>query len=187
MMFGDYNMRLAGITSAGLAAVMLLSAGVAPVATADADMFAAMKINRAKTVTEAPVFRLKTLDGHEVDSGSLRGKVVVLNFWATWCGPCKEEMPALERLRRSFDPKQVVLLAVTTDLERAGIRAFVKQLDLTFPVLLDEERDASTMFMVRGLPTTVLIGRDGTLVGRAVGPRDWDSPQSVALVKELLK
>ena len=165
----------------------LFCAGVVPVATADADSFAAMKISRSPAVMEAPVFRLKTLDGQEIDSSSLRGKVVLLNFWATWCGPCKEEMPALERLRRSFDPNQVALLAVTIDLQRAGIRAFMKQLDLTFPVLLDEDRDVSAMFLVRGLPTTVLIGRDGTLIGRAVGPRAWDSPQSVALVKDLLK
>jgi thiol-disulfide isomerase/thioredoxin len=187
MMHGGHNMCRAWLAATGFAAGLVFSAGAAPVATADADAFATMKISRSKAVTEAPVFHLKTLDGQEIDSGSLRGKVVVLNFWATWCGPCKEEMPSLERLRRSFDPKQVVLLAVTTDLERTGIRAFMKQLDLTFPVLMDEDRDVSTMFMVRGLPTTVLIGRDGTLIGRAVGPRAWDSPQSAALVNELLK
>jgi thiol-disulfide isomerase/thioredoxin len=187
MMRGKHNRRSTWLAAAGVTAGWLFSAGVAPDALADADAFTAMKISRSQAVTEAPVFHLKTLDGQEIDSGSLRGKVVVLNFWATWCGPCKEEMPSLERLRRSFDPKQVVLLAVTTDLERTGIRAFMKQLDLTFPVLMDEDRDVSTMFMVRGLPTTVLIGRDGALVGRAVGPRAWDSPQSVALVKDLLK
>jgi thiol-disulfide isomerase/thioredoxin len=165
---------------------MLLAIGLASAASAEGDLFAALKISRMEGSLTAPSFVLKTLDGQMLDSGRLSGKVVVLNFWATWCGPCKEEMPALERLHRSFDPTQVVVLAVTTDLDRAGIRAFMNQHHLTLPVLMDEERDVSLKFLVRWLPTTVLIGRNGALVGRAVGPRAWDSPQAMALVRELL-
>jgi thiol-disulfide isomerase/thioredoxin len=134
-----------------------------------------------------PPFSLTTLDGRSVHSKDLKGKVVLLNFWATWCGPCKEEMPSLERLRRQFTPQEFALLTVTTDLQREGIKLFLSHLGLGLPVLLDEDKETSAAFMVRGLPTTVLIGQDGTVIGRAVGPRDWDSPDAIALVASLLR
>lgn len=146
-----------------------------------------LKLSRSGSGTAMPVFSLTALDGQTVHSKDLRGKVVVLNFWATWCGPCKEEMPALERLRRQFDRKGVVFYTITTDLQRDGIKAFLGHLGLGLPVLLDEDKDVSSAFLVRGLPTTVLIGRDGKLVGRAVGPRAWDGPEAVALIQTLLK
>ena len=152
-----------------------------------ADPFAALKVSRAGLGTAAPAFTLKTVEGREVSSKDLAGKAVLLNFWATWCGPCKDEMPALERLRRQFDPNAFVMLAVTADIQRTGIKAFVHQLGLGFPVLLDEDRDVSAAFTVRGLPTTVLIGKDGKLVGRAAGPREWDSPQAVALIRSMVE
>ncbi len=150
-----------------------------------ADPLTVLKISRSLSSAEAPIFSLKQLDGQTVHSKDLRGKVVVLNFWATWCGPCKEEMPALDRLRRQFDPNDLAVYTVTTDLQRDGITAFMSHLELGLPVLLDEDKDVSSAFLVRGLPTTVLIGRDGTLAGRAVGPRAWDSPEAVALVRAL--
>ncbi len=152
-----------------------------------ADPFSTLKVSRAAPGTAAPAFTLKTVEGREVSSKDLVGKAVLLNFWATWCGPCKDEMPALEWLRRQFDPNAFVLLAVTADIQRGGIKAFVTQLGLGFPVLLDEDRDVSAAFTVRGLPTTVFIGKDGKLIGRAAGPREWDSPQAVALIRSLVE
>jgi len=165
--------------------VVFLWSTTAPVSAADP--FAALKVSRAGLGTAAPAFTLKTVEGREVSSKDLAGKTVLLNFWATWCGPCKDEMPALERLRRQFDPDAFVILAVTTDIQRGGIRTFVNQLGLGFPVLLDEDRDVSVAFTVRGLPTTILIGKDGKLVGRAAGPREWDSPQAVALIRSMVE
>lgn len=164
-----------------------LACAVVPSALAEAvrDPIEVLKISRTASGSEAPDFSLTQLDGQEVQSKDLRGKVVVLNFWATWCGPCKEEMPALDRLRRQFDQKDVAFYTITTDLQRDGIKAFMDRLGLGLPVLLDEDKDVSSAFLVRGLPTTVLIGRDGNLVGRAVGPRAWDSPEAVALVRAL--
>lgn len=144
-------------------------------------------LSRSGSRTVMPAFSLTALDGRVVRSADLHGKVVVLNFWATWCGPCKEEMPSLDRLRRQFDPQEFVLLAVTTDLQRNSIKAFLKHLGLDIPVLFDEDKEVSAAFMVRGLPTTVLIGKDGKVVGRAMGPRAWDSPEAVALVSRLVR
>lgn len=145
-----------------------------------------MTLSRVAAGTEVPRFALSGLDGTSMDSDSWRGKVIVVNFWATWCGPCKEEMPALGRLHQALDPKEAAVVTVTTDLQPDGIRAFLGQLGLKLPVLLDAEQDVSRSFMVRGLPTTILIGKDGREVGRAIGPRDWDSPEAVALVRTLV-
>jgi thiol-disulfide isomerase/thioredoxin len=131
-------------------------------------------------------FNLKALDGASVSSQELAGKVVVLNFWATWCGPCKEEMPSLARLQSQFDPEQVRIVTVTTDLYPQGIKQFLDHLGIDLPVLFDEDQEVSRLFTVRGLPTTVVIGRDGHAIGRAVGPRSWDSRESIALVREVL-
>lgn len=160
-------------------------AGIAGAATADP--FAALRVTPPATRTSVTPFDLTTLDGRTLRSQDLAGKVVLLNFWATWCGPCKEEMPSLARLQTRFDPAQLQVLTVTTDRYPQGIRQFFGQLGITLPVLFDEDQEVSRTFMVRGLPTTVLIAPDGRVSGRAVGPRAWDSDESVALVRHLLE
>lgn len=151
------------------------------------DPYVAAGLQRVTADTAAPAFNIKTVDGRLVNSNSLRGKVVLINFWATWCGPCKEEMPTLQRLKQIFGPDEFELVAITTDQQRAAIQAFVKELGLEFPILLDETKDISSAFGVRGLPTTVVIDQQGRLRGRAVGPRVWDSPDAVALIKSLME
>jgi len=116
-----------------------------------------------------------------------RGKPLLVNFWATWCGPCKEEMPSLARLQKQLDPAHFVLMTITTDVQPQGITHFLSQLGVSVPVLFDEDQEVSRSFMVRGLPTTVVIGRDGTLAGRAVGPRAWDSPEAVAVMRQVME
>ncbi len=150
------------------------------------DPFAALRVNR--TAGDAPItpFDLKNLDGRMIGSYELRGKVILVNFWATWCGPCKEEMPSLSRLQSQFDPGQFQVVTITTDRHPQGIKQFLDHLGIRLPVLFDEQEDVSRSFMVRGLPTTVLVSADGKAVGRAVGPRAWDSEESVALVRHLL-
>ena len=121
-----------------------------------------------------------------MDSQQLLGKIVLLNFWATWCGPCKEEMPALNRLQEHFPRNKFKILAVTTDIQPKAIQAFWNLLHLNMEVLLDETQEVSQQFFVRGLPTTILIGRDGTILGRAMGPRDWDSQEAIAFIRTLV-
>jgi thiol-disulfide isomerase/thioredoxin len=151
------------------------------------DPFSSFKMTRFPAGSMAAPFELKALDGKVVKLSELAGKVVLVNFWATWCGPCKEEMPSLARLQQQLDPAQFVLLTVTTDLQRQGIAQFLSQLRVSLPVLFDDDQDVSRSFMVRGLPTTIVIARDGTLVGRAVGPRAWDSPEALAVMRQVME
>lgn len=169
-------------------AFMLVAADPAAMAgAATADPFTALRVTPSATRASVMPFDLITLDGRSLRSQDLAGKVVLLNFWATWCGPCKEEMPSLARLQTRFDPAQVQILTVTADRHPQGIRQFFGQLGISLPVLFDEDQEVSRTFMVRGLPTTVLIAPDGRVSGRAVGPRAWDSDESVALVRHLLE
>lgn len=174
---------------------LLLTGGVSALASgwygthaiaAVSDPFVALRV--ARIAASAPItgFDLTTLDGGTVHSKELVGKVVLLNFWATWCGPCKEEMPSLARLQSQFDSAQFQVVTVTTDMHPQGIKQFLDHLGIRLPVLFDENEDVSRSFMVRGLPTTVLITQDGRAVGRAVGPRAWDSEESVALIRHVL-
>ena len=151
------------------------------------DPFVSLKMSRLPTGSMAAPFELTALDGTVVKSSELAGKVVLVNFWATWCGPCKEEMPSLARLQKQLDPAQFTLMTVTTDLQRQGIAHFLSQLGVSLPVLFDEDQEVSRSFMVRGLPTTIVIAPDGRLVGRAVGPRVWDSPEAVAVMRQVME
>lgn len=165
--------------------VMLSLAGISAVCAHDP--VASLKMSRLPAGSMAMPFELTSLDGTRVRLSDLAGKIVLVNFWATWCGPCKEEMPSLARLQQQLDPKKFVLLTVTTDLQRQGIAQFLSQAGVALPVLFDEDQEVSRSFLVRGLPTTVVIGRDGTLSGRAVGPRAWDSQESVALMRQMME
>lgn len=151
------------------------------------DPFASLKVSRVAAATSVVPFDLQALDGETVHSKDLAGKVVLLNFWATWCGPCKEEMPSLARLQKQFDPQRARVVTITADMHPQAITQFLTQLRIGLPVLFDEDEEVSRMFMVRGLPTTVLIAQDGRVVGRAVGPRPWDSQEAVALMQQLLE
>lgn len=168
---------------AGLSASGGVLYGAAPTS---GDPFGALGVTRMPTDVPVAAFDLKGLDGVTLGSEHLTGKVVLLNFWATWCGPCKEEMPSLARLQSQFDPERVRVVTVTTDVHPQGIKQFLDHLGITLPVLFDEDQEVSRQFMVRGLPTTVLIDQDGRALGRAVGPRAWDSRESIAFVRQVL-
>jgi len=156
-------------------------------ALSSVDLYTSAGLSRIVGESEAPEFVLKTVDGQDLDRRALKGKVVLVNFWATWCGPCKDEMPTLERLQQSLNGENFMILAITADDQREAIKAFSKTQGLTFPILLDAEKDVGAAFGVRGLPTSFLIDREGRLVGRAVGPLPWDGPNVLALIRSLLK
>ncbi len=156
-------------------------------AAAASDPFAALRVTRVPSGSPIASFDLKNLEGETVRSKELAGKVVLLNFWATWCGPCKEEMPSLAKLQSQFDPARFQVVTITTDMHPKGIKQFLDHLGIRLPVLFDQHEEVSRSFMVRGLPTTVLLTQDGRAIGRAVGPRAWDSEASVALVRHVLE
>jgi len=135
----------------------------------------------------APQFTLPRLGGGEpLALESLRGQVVLLNFWATWCKPCEDEMPAMERLYQSLRGQGFELLAVSVDVGDEEVEAFRTRLALTFPILRDPDRKVANRYQSPRFPESWLVGRDGVLVARFIGPRDWDAPEYVGRIRELL-
>lgn len=134
----------------------------------------------------APPFELETLDGETVALADLADKTVILNFWATWCPPCVEEMPSLEELARSFaDRDDVVLLAVSTDDGWEPVRAFFEEKP-PFHVLLDAEGELARQYGTTKFPETYVI-EDGKITGYIIGPREWDAWYAVSFVRSLLR
>jgi peroxiredoxin len=150
--------------------------------------FAAMGIHRPVEPAVAPDFTLVTLEGRPLALRELRGKLVMLNFWATWCAPCLHEMPSMQRLYHTFKQTEFILLAVSMDRQGAEVaRSFVESLKLTFPVLLDPTLAVGRLYNVRGLPVTYLIDPDGQIIGTVIGARDWYRTEAKALVAGLLQ
>jgi peroxiredoxin len=136
----------------------------------------------------APAFTLPSVPAGEPASlEALRGQVVLLNFWATWCKPCEEEMPAMQRLHDALAPEGLALIAVSTDEGREEVEAFARQHALRFPILWDGDRRVSEAYQAYRFPETLLIGRDGVVVERYIGPREWDSPLYVSRIRRLLE
>jgi len=137
----------------------------------------------------APALRLKDLGGNAHDLAQLRGRVVLVNFWATWCPPCRREMPSMERLSQALKGEAFSVLAVDVGEDSDAIDAFTGQLDTapTFPILLDTRSKVLQAWKVAGLPTTFLIDRQGRLVASAIGGREFDHPEMVATIRGLLR
>jgi len=122
----------------------------------------------------APDFTLPTLSGTPIRLAELRGKAVLLNFWATWCAPCRTEMPSIEALYQRYKDRGLDVLAVNLDLRStAGVAAFLQEVGVTFRVGLDPSWSTARAYRVLGLPTTYLIDRAGQVIVREVGARDW--------------
>ncbi|MBI4536397.1 MAG: TlpA family protein disulfide reductase [candidate division NC10 bacterium] len=164
---------------------MAIPSARAEAATID-QLAAALGILTPKELVKAPEVVGPGLDGNTIRLGDFRGKVVFLNFWATWCIPCREEMPAMERLHQEFKGQGLVVLAVNYQENPSTVRAFIRELKLTFPVVLDPNGDAATKYLVRGLPATFLIDRNQVIAGRAIGAREWDSKDGRAYIRALL-
>jgi len=137
---------------------------------------------------EAPNFRLRDLDGNLTSLSQFRGKVILLNFWATWCGPCRIEMPAMEQLYRSFPRREFQILAVSTDSQGVAVtRPFQRKIGLTFPILHDPAMEVGVTYGARSLPMTLLVDRQGIVRQKSFGARDWDSPEARELIQMLIK
>jgi thiol-disulfide isomerase/thioredoxin len=147
--------------------------------------FSRARISVLRAKTPAPDFTAARLDGSPARLSALRGKVVFLNFWATWCPPCREEMPSMETLYQRFQGQDLEFLAVDIQEGKDKVAAFMKEWGLSFPAALDSTGRISSIYGIRGIPATFIIDRDGNIVASAVGGRDWNT-QAVVAALELL-
>ncbi len=137
---------------------------------------------------EATNFQLKTLDGQNRTLIQDRGKVVLVNFWATWCPPCIREMPSMQILYDKYKKQGFEIVAVSVDQGSSDlVRKFAEKLNLEFPIVLDPENTVKTEYRVRALPTNYLIDRAGRVVAWGMGARTWDGKEAFALIEHLLK
>jgi len=141
----------------------------------------------------APDFALPRLSGAEQGDGealslaTLRGRVVLVNFWATWCEPCESEMPAMQRLYAMLPRDDFELVAVAIDEAEPPVQAFQDEYRLSFPILLDLDQQVYQTYQTMGVPESLLVDREGRIVERYVGPREWDAPEYVARIREVLE
>jgi thiol-disulfide isomerase/thioredoxin len=126
-----------------------------------------------------PELRARTLDGSPIDLRAMRGRVVVVNFWATWCAPCVAEMPSLDRLRRKLD---VEVVAVNFQENAARIVPFLAQMGVSLPVVRDHDGSIRSAWRVAVFPSTFVVAADGRIAFIAIGEVDWDDPTIQALV-----
>jgi peroxiredoxin len=154
--------------------------------TGGSDRSGKLALEKPKNDVPAPDFTLVDAAGRRVSLKDFHGKVVFLNFWATWCGPCRDEMPMMEELHREFKDRGLAVVAVNFREDKQSVRKFFDELGLTFQALLDPDGDVGGSYGVISLPLTYLIDRDGRFVGKAIGIRPWDGAEAKALIRELL-
>jgi peroxiredoxin len=172
------------IGSSALACVLLLLPRVAQAQ----DPHKALDLIRPNRVQAAKDFSVPAPDGRTLRLADYKGKVVFLNFWATWCPPCREEMPAMERLYQRYKDKGLVVLAVSVDAEGAAVVVpFVRERGLTFSIGLDPKMALAERYGVRALPSSFLLDKKGTVAALALGPREWNGKAAYALMEALLR
>ena len=147
--------------------------------------------------TAAPNFTAQDMAGRPVALTDLRGEVVLLNIWATWCPPCREEMPSMQRLYERLGPEGLKIVAVSIDaapgaLDSGGrpggnVEAFAREMGLTFGIWRDPSGDIQRTYRTTGVPESFVIDRSGTIIKKVIGATEWDSPANVDLIRRLLR
>jgi peroxiredoxin len=136
----------------------------------------------------APDFTLRDLAGNPVSLAGLRGKVVIVNFWATWCPPCRAEMPSMEQLHRELAAEGLVLLAINIEKDgRQTVPRFLASSPHSFPILFDEKEEVQKRYGVYKFPESFVIRKDGVIDDKVIGAIDWAHPRSIAYFRDLLK
>lgn len=181
-------MYTAPVRSRVVVALLALVAVLIPGPIFAEDPVAALSLIRPKPPKDAPDFEVRTPDGSTLRLADFKGKAVLLNFWATWCEPCREEMPSMERLHRAYKDRGLVVLAISLDSQGASVvKPFVKKFALTFPIGLDPKMAVRETYGVWAVPSTFLIDRSGKRALFANGAREWDGKAARAVVESLLK
>ena len=151
-----------------------------------AEEFRRMGLQPPKQRLESIDFELQDLSGATRSLSDYRGKVVFLNFWATWCGPCRFEMPSMEKLYRRFKDQGLEIVAVNMQEDRSSVQGFVDEYGLSFPVLLDSTGRVGATYGARSIPTTYIVGRDGLVLAGTIGTREWDTEEYLSFFEKRL-
>ncbi len=163
--------------------LLLLLSGVAQATAPFANLVVVPEVARHA----APDFVSENLRGGNTGLADYKGKIVLLNFWATWCMPCRAEMPGMEKLWQKYKEQGFVVVAVSNDEgSKKRVETFSKLLDLSFPILLDPEGEVNDLYKVSSMPTSFLIDGNGKIISRIVGTEEWFSPEAIQLVEDLL-
>ena len=134
-----------------------------------------------------PDFTLKDLEGEEVSLKRFRGKIVLLNFWATWCPPCRKEIPSMIKLYKRYNDKGLEIIGVNLDrMDKSGIEKFSSEYNITFPILLDPTGKIATLYGITALPATFILDRNGKIQERVAGGKDWSSEENLKIFETLL-
>jgi peroxiredoxin len=175
------------IISSGFAAFHLFDAD--PLAKDDSQeldrLFRDMLVLKIPHFTEPADIRLKDIEGRQVNLSDFRGKIVFLNFWTTWCPACRIEMPSMEKLHQKFKYKDFAMVTINLQETASQVKEFFKVHKLTFTALLDSTGDVGTAFGIYQIPTTFILDKEGRIIAKAVGPREWDSKNAIALFEHL--
>ena len=151
-------------------------------------LLAAFAFNlHAEDATPAPDFTLKTRDGSNIRLAEQKGQVVMLNFWASWCGPCRKEMPLLEKIQQKYARLGFQLIGMNVDEDSAAAERFLQDISISFPVALDNTGKVSKQYNVSAMPTTVMIDRNGNIRNIHKGYKDGDEKQYEKMIKNLIR
>ena len=185
--FLNYRSRVIILSSILFTIVLVLSPFLDNTSGGSSDYASYMGIQEYTTLQEANYFTLNDVANKKVSLKDFKGKVVMLNFWATWCGPCRVEMPSMEKLYRQFREKGFVILAVASGDDKDSVDRFVKEYNISFPALIDSNLVVSDSYKVWALPTTYFINAKGQIIGRAQGGRDWGTKEATQYITSLLR
>ena len=132
-------------------------------------------------------FTLPLPDGTKITLSQLKGKVVFLNFWATWCGPCRSEMPSMEAVYQRLKNRGFEILAVNLGDSKGKVTEFINEYKLNFPAVLDEKSITGSQYNIRAIPTTFIIDRRGLIIARLVGSINWNTPKIIAAIEAVVQ
>lgn len=159
-----------------------------PMTLADVQLSPGVATEKPEVGFKAPAFTVRNFKGHRVQLADYQGKVVILNLWATWCGPCRIEMPGLENLYRRYRARGLEILAVSLDKGSPGkVHTFANEYRLSFPVLMDSDRQVETRYPTLTIPTTYVIDRRGMVVAEVDGAKNWEAEETFEALEYLLK
>ncbi len=158
-----------------------------PAFSQERGLYSKIGIQSIRDNIKTPDFSLEGLNVKRVQLSALVGNVIFLNFWATWCDPCKDEMPSMEALYQRYKEKDFILLAISVEEKNPEpARRFIQRQRYRFPVLLDPPGKTLDLFEIHRIPATIIIDKKGRTVGRAIGPRDWSQPEVFSLIDQML-